>query len=161
MALPISFRHEYKMDKRTKDNGNPPPHHPGRKPNPWYHALTPGVVATRIGSPSMFLCFCSPSLTQAIVDSLAIDCGLLIGDSPLGLRKHKICSATAVQTAEQGGMLAVSTVFLKSPGHGAMSKTPLTNWVLAPVPDIFLLAALSMVNAQHWRHLIRRVGWDG
>ena len=58
-------------------------------------------------------------------------------------------------------MLAMGTVFLKSPGHGAMSKTPLTDWVLAPVPDIFLLAALSMVNAQHRRHLIRRVGWDG
>jgi len=25
----------------------------------------------------------------------------------------------------------------------------------------FLLAALSMLNAQHRRHLIRRVGWDG
>jgi len=63
-------------------------------------------------------------LTQAIGARAPIAGQLLLEDHPLGLRKHKICSATAVRTVEQGWMSAMGTVFLKSPGHGAMSKTP-------------------------------------
>ena len=84
----------------VNDNGGLPT---GRKTNPlvagissYKRSPTPILPHKTPHTSPAFLCFCSPSLTQAIVDSLAIDCGLLTSDSPLGLRKHKICSATAV-----------------------------------------------------------------